>query len=212
MKTKIIASAVVAAAALMVSSPLASANSELQIISGGVTNTVAGVGGVASYNGVVGNWDINVTTGIAGANSIDVNSVDKTTSGTSNPLEILWSADGFTKLGGYDAQVGGTLSAGLTDSFSSYYDSTLLGTTHSLTAPLTFSTSPFAGTDSGSVSGSVPFVLTEEVYITGGTAAGSLTSFDYNLSAVPDGGSAVILLGGAMTAMVLIRSKVGKQK
>ena len=107
MTTKIITSVMVAAAALVISAPLAHANSELELISGATTVTVNGVSGVASYNGAVGTWDINVTTGLAlGANNIDVNSVDATTTGTAASLEILWSADGYSKLGGYTAQVG----------------------------------------------------------------------------------------------------------
>jgi len=206
------------AAAFVMSAPQAQANSMLELISGGNTVTVAGVAGLASYNGSVGAWNINVTTGTAapvlGPNSIDVNSVDSTTTGTVQTLTILWSANGITGAHNYTDTVGGTLSTGLTDVFSSYYDTTgtLDTTATALTAAITESSSPFAATSNGGPTPGGPYALTEEVVISGATAANSITSFNDNLSALPDGGATLTLLGGAMTAMAMIRSKVGKLK
>ena len=95
--------------------------------------------------------------------------------------------------------------------FSSFYGSSLLSTANALTAALSYSSSPFSGTATGIVSGSSPFALTEVVLISGATAANSQTSFDFMLSTVPDGGSTLILLGSAMTALTMIRSRSGKK-
>lgn len=213
MRAKLFAS-VVAAAALAISAPLAHANQMLTLISGSTTVTMPGVGGYANYSGAVGGWNVNVTTGLASpadggiSDSLDLNSIDSSVLGTPLPLLIDWDATGYSQPGGYAAQIGGTLSAGISLTYATFYNGA-----NALTAPLTFSASPFAGSANGFVpfATATPFDLAQTIYITGATAPGSLTSFDANLTAVPDGGSTLILLGGAITAMTLIRSKKSKK-
>jgi hypothetical protein len=213
MTTKIAASLMIATATLVVA-PLAHATAELELISGASTVTVTtGVAGVYNYNGSVGSWNVNISTGTLLGNYMDLNSVDQTTAGTSTPLEILWSTSFAGPISGtFNAGVGGTLTSGMTVAFSSYYSSTLLGTTTQLTPTLTFTSTPYSGTTSGSISGTSTYV-TEVAMLSGATAANSEASFDFDVSTnVPDGGTTLVLLGGAMAGMTFIRSKINKRK
>lgn len=218
MKAKILTTLAMAAAAVVVSAPLAHATSELELISGAASTIITGVNGYASYNGSLGVWNINVTTGLAapadgipGAPNIDLNSTDATSTG-GTPLEILWSAGGYTSTGGIVAGIGGTLGAGVSVTFTGYYGSTVLSTANAINATLSMNTpGAFSGSDFGSVpnSATTPYFLTEVVTLN--SIGGSQSSFDANL-AVPDGGATLMLLGSAMTAMTLVRSKLGKLK
>jgi hypothetical protein len=211
MTSKITASILVATAALAVT-PLAHANSELELISGATTVTVT-TGTPISYDGTIGSWNINVTTGtILGTSGLDLTSIDATTSGTSSPLEILWSSSFASSVSGnYAASVGGTMTGGLTDSFSSYYDSTLMGMSNPLTPALVFTANPFSGSDTGAITGTATY-LTEEAILSGATIPGSQTSFDFQVTPAPDGGATIALLGCAMAGLTLVRSRTGKQK
>jgi hypothetical protein len=187
----------------------AQAQSELILISGASVQTLSGgASGYASYNGSVGGWNVDVSTGLAGPSqpfdTIDLNSVSLSIGGTAAPLTILWSAAGYTA-GPYTASVGGTLSPGLTDQFTSYYggavgDPNISSDAPLLTGPLVFNTSPFSATANGFAAGGPP-VLTEEVVISGGNAPFSETSFDYNVApAVPEPAAMGSLFGGACLA------------
>lgn len=188
----------------------ASAQSELVLISGASVETLSGgVSGEASYNGSVGGWNVDVSTGLAGPSqpfdTIDLNSVSLSIGGTAAPLEILWSAAGYAP-GSYTASVGGTLSAGISDQFTSYFggsvgDQNIALDASLLTGPLTFNYNPFSSTASGIAAGG-PSVLTEVVLISGGNAPFSETSFDYNVAptVVPEPADMGSLFGGACLA------------
>jgi hypothetical protein len=213
MRKKLIAGVVVAAAALLIG-PMARANSELELISGSTTVTLA-TGSPITYNGSVGGWDINVTTGtFVGTSGLELNSVDASSMGIGTPLEILWSSSFAPASGTYVASVGGTMDVTMADSFSSYYGSTLFSTANPLTAPLIFTSNPFSGTDSGAISGSATY-LTEMAILNGALIPGSETSFDFQLAGtgtppVPDGGPTLILLGCAMGGLAVFRRKAPK--
>jgi hypothetical protein len=203
---KTLAFASVSLAGLLAQS--AHAQSELILISGSTVIPIAGSGGLASFsfNGSVGGWTLDVSTGLATplqpVDTIDLNSISLSAPGTANPLEILWSSTGYTP-GSYSASVGGTLSTGITDTFTSYYGGTVGDQNISvdaplLTGPLAFSSNPFSGTDSGVASGASP-VLTEMVVISGGNLPFSETSFDFNVApvVVPEPADMGTLFGGA---------------
>jgi hypothetical protein len=211
MKRKAIAIAVGMAA--LVAAPLAQANSELELISGSATVTMT-TGSPISYQGSVGGWNINVTTGLAGSSGLELNSVDATSTGTSVPLEILWSSSFSSPVSGtYTAGVGGTLMTGMNDSFTAYYGSSLFSTTGQLAPTLSFNATPFSGSDSGTIAGSATY-LTEEAVLGGASAPNSLTSFDFTLTgmppAVPDGASTLALLGCGVVGLAVFHRKSRK--
>src|SRR5579871_4728388 len=86
--------------------PLASATAELTLNDGhghSATVTAVSCGGtceVATFNGALGDWSINVTTGTAAPGQspmIDLNSIDShTASGIASTLTIEWSSDSFS--------------------------------------------------------------------------------------------------------------------
>lgn len=181
----------------------------LELVSG--TSTVYGTAlGPAEtiYVGAVGGWNITVTTGlIAGADSIDVNSTDLSSTGPAAPLYIYWSVPGTFPTGGsVTSEIGGT-SSGPGVSFSTYYGAT------PITSSPTYGAGAFSGTQTG-ITGAGTYTYLEEIII-GGTATGANVSFDASLAVtpnpVPDGGTTLMLLGGAMTGLVAIRSKFGKK-
>ena len=171
-------------------------------------NTVSvntpGGGGNYTYNGAVGAWNINVATGVSSGTAtlpqLDLNDVSYFSSGENNTLTITWTVDGLGPLGGnFNAEVGGTLS-GMTDQFSMLLNGSQVGGT------LTYFTSPFAGTLSGNATaGGNDNSLTLKAVLTAKDGASS--SFDYSVR-VPDGGTTVLLLGAALSAIGLLRRKL----
>lgn len=220
MKSKGLKSLVAVAAIIALGSVKVQANSVLELISGSTTETVTTTDGVAIYQGAVGGWSINVTTGLAApadgqaADSIDVDSVDFSAGGTSSSLTILWSSTGYTANGAAVAAIGGTSSTGL--SFTTFYGPSVLSTANTLTSKMTFGKGAFSGSGTGTITTGSPYALTEEVVLTGGKV-GTMLSFDAGVTVIPnptptpDGGSSMILLGGAITALAAIRSRIGKK-
>ncbi len=207
---KNLALATVSLAGLLTQS--AHAQSELILSSGSSTISVTGnANGLASYNGSVGGWSVDVSTGLAipsePSDTIDLNSVSLSVPGTADPLEILWSSTGYTP-GTYSASVGGTLSTGISDRFTSYYGGTVGNLTGAavLTASLAFSGNPFSGSASGVASGASP-VLTQEVLISGGSLPFSESSFDFKVApvAVPESSSIGLLFAGACLAVTKLK-------
>jgi len=189
---------------------------ELELISGATVVMVPTTGGVATYNGPVGTFSINVTTGITypvqgtlSAPYMDLSSVD--VSGGTGALEILFSATGFGPTSGtLLSEIGGTVNNSGGSIAYSTYDST----TNALFAQTTLLTSegPYgAGAFSGSALSSVvslasPYSLTEVINIS--HSAGGVSSFDANLSKVPDGGWTVALLGITLGGLEMLRRKM----
>jgi len=216
MTTRFTTGVIIAAAALILT-PRAHAQAELELISGGVTTTVSAASAPVAYMGSIGGWNVSVDTGTStGPLAMNLTTVELTSSGTANSIEILFSDTFSSVAGSYTAQAGGTVTSGVTTTFSSYYGSSLLTTANPLTAPLVFSSTPYSGADTGVAPGGT--VLTEEALVTGGSLAGSEATFGFALNGVatptgtmPDGGTTLALLGCAMAGMTLIRSKVRKQ-
>ncbi len=195
------------ACALVFTAPRANAVGSLTLFDGFTTISVldnsgldgSPVPGVIVYNGVIGIWDINVSTGltkpIIGSPSdpqMDLNSVDHSTG--PGFLKITFVDDGFIATAGtVTAAIGGTQANGTTQ-FSVYQN------LNQLTDSGTLTTTPFTSTVSGPLTAAAPYSLTEEVIINH-TAAGT-TSWDASLSVtlVPEGETVFAILGLATVA------------
>jgi hypothetical protein len=79
---------------------IAMANIELRLTSGAATTgIIVGAGGAASFNGVVGQWNINLTNGLSsgpGISSMDLSSIDATATPNATSLVIELTDNGFT--------------------------------------------------------------------------------------------------------------------
>lgn len=167
-----------------------------------------GSNGAIVFTGPVGNFTLNVTTGVSfpqmGSPSqpfMDLNSINQS-GGTGGTLVISLSQQGFTTIPNeaFNASIGGTKGAGGSVTYETFWDptNTLFAQTNSLTNSGTITNSPFANARTGLGGGTGPFSLTQVITIT--HAAGArLTSFDAELS-VPEPAS-VLLLGLALLGL-----------
>lgn len=210
----------------LIAVPRASASAEL-ILSDGtntVTVTSANCGvGCYSFNGAVGSWNINVTTGTTSPGQspvMDLNSIDHFGGGTTgNTLTIEFSANGYTPpVAGFLMNIGGTVSAGGTVTAALYGGTTnTLGTlAPQIGTTLSFSNPPiaFSGTGGGYLSGlsANPYALTEVATISFAGGRSGQASFDYSVDTVPEP-AGVLLLGTAILFSVsAIRRKLGHNK
>jgi hypothetical protein len=174
---------------------------------GDTTGPIAAVGGDASFVGSLGGWTFNVAAGTStgpGTQPIIDLSDNSTWGGGSvgNVITITWTVSNLGPLtGAYLESIGGTLN-GTSDSFSVLLNGVLLpGST------LAWSSTPFSGTATGPLSGSLPSSITLQAVLTAPKGTGAQTSFDDNLT-VPDGGATVMLLGAALSAVGLLRRKL----
>jgi hypothetical protein len=163
--------------------------------------------GVFSFNGSVGNYAVNVSTGegspLLPTGSLDLNSVD-TSGASSGPLKIWWSENGITTtFGGWLMQWGGTLSSGGGGNVSdTAYESNTNGffaTTNTIGSIGPQGPGVIGGTVSGAVPGvTAPYSLSELITLNG---VGSTNySGDASLTPVPEPAS-VVLFGGVVLAI-----------
>jgi hypothetical protein len=215
MKTKTLMTLAVAGA-LVAGATAVKANPELELISGSVTKIVVQSSPVGSvtFSGAVGQWSLNVTTGVndfggPGNPVIDVNSIDE---GSGRPLQSLtieYTAGGYTHDGTVVGTIGGTTTTAVAD--YQYLGSSAFSTAQLLTAIGPLGPGAFAGTAYGNTGvTTAPYWLTEKIVISGGNG-GALTSFDAN-SSVPDGGMTMVLLGSAFAGLGAIRSRFGAKR
>lgn len=167
--------------------------------------------GAVTYSGAVGNFMLNVSTGVStpilGSQTwphLDLSSVDisGTTGGT---LTILFSDNSFgASAGGVMASIGGT-SYG-TVSYSTYYDAsnTLLATSSLMTSQGLLG-GVFSGTSYSELALNYPYSLTQQLVIA--HSGYGATSFNAELK-VPDGGSTVALLGAVLVGLEGFRRKL----
>ncbi len=167
----------------------------ITVLDGGL-NDSSSQAGVVTYNGLIGVWDINVSTGLtkptlgsATFPQLDLNSVNHSTG--AGTLMITFTETGFnTGNMGFMAEIGGTQSGGIV----SINSKTLQGT--NLVASIgTLTATPFMGTSLGTFAASTNYSLSDIITIVH-TAAGT-TSFDKSLNpiSVPDGGLTAMMLG-----------------
>lgn len=171
----------------------------------GHSTSVTASGGVASFNGALGDWTINVTTGLVDGTAtspyIDLNTIDRYagTGGAGHVLTISWTVDGLGPLADtLNSEVGGTISGGISDTFTVWVNGVKLITQGSAASVFALANSALA---SGGANSTV--MIQETLTATG---AGT-TSFDHQLT-VPDGGTTMILLGSALSGLALIRRKL----
>jgi protein with PEP-CTERM/exosortase system signal len=182
-----------------------------------VTVTDNGVGdlnpivGAVTWSGSLGNWLINVTTGVtkpalgSAANpEMDLSSVNASSLG-GGTLTITFSESGFIPSGVANAAIGGTLSHGGTLSASAWVNASQVIVQNFANGGS--ADAPFAGSANGAFAVGAGYTLSEQVVLNHRSAG--ITSLDYHLS-VPDGGLTAGLLGFALVAVEGLRRKLAR--
>jgi len=149
-----------------------------------------------TFNGSVGDWNINVDTGTDGLasspNVMDLSfNAHHAASSTASTLTIELSDTGFTGTG-VATEIGGTQNSGGTTTFRVWDGTNKFDTTNPVIALETFTGSPFSMAGGGATPGA-SHSLTEILTITFGTAAGQATG-DAALAPVPEP-SSIVLFG-----------------
>ena len=162
-------------------------------------------GGVL-YNGLLGVFNVNVTTGITkpligGMDypMMDLNSINVSSSGAGT-LTIKWTETGFTlpdTLSGFNSMIGGTTSGEVT--VSTFLNDTLL----SDLGP--FSDGAFSDEHQVAIDPAEPFSLAIVATITHDAA--NITSFDAGISPVPEP-TTMLLLGSGLIGL----ARFGRKK
>lgn len=164
--------------------------------------------GVVSFNGSIGSWTVNVTTGITmpaiGSSLVpvmDLNSINLTGLGPGT-LTITFSEDGFSLTNGtLQAAVGGT--TGGTASFATL----LNGTSLSSLALGPFSPIAFSGTAYYNNLTLLPTDILAQQAVIIHTGAGQVTSFDKHLDTVPEPATLILLGTGFASLAFFARRK-----
>jgi len=228
MKTQSTAIAVLAVLGLFVllAAPPAHATAELtlndglghtvDVLDGGALDSCAAANCV-TFNGSVGSWNINVTTGddldAAAPNLMDLDTVNHhATSSTASVLTIKFSDDAFTMpFPQFEGDIGGTITRGGTVTaalFGGNTDTKFSGLQIGPTLTFSYPPTAFGGTFVGANTGypTSPYSLTEVVTITFGKGVGN-ASFDYSITPIPEPASLALLGGGLLLAGIVVRRK-----
>jgi hypothetical protein len=215
----------VASAILLGGYSIANAVPTLTISDGTTTVTILDNGagdqsataGWVLWSGNFGVWDVIVDTGITkpigGFSAINPGldlgfQVSSTAAGS---LTMTWSDTDFGPWsGGFAADIGGTLAAGASISYSTYYSK---ANTVPAGTPLTSTLSSFSGAAANVGNLGFPYSLSEVVILTQRQAGVSSGNAELHGVPVPDAGSTLILLGTTMSMLgVYDRSRRKRQK
>jgi hypothetical protein len=205
--------AVIALAILaLICTPRAQATVEITLTNGAASVTVldggAGDGCAAvncvTFNGALGNYMINVSTGISsngGQPFLDLNSVNMTATANAGLLSISTTQTGYTlNTPQFNFSVGGTSTLGGNVSFAAYggTNNTAFSTANQIGSTLNFgTTSPFSGATVGAGNTVNPYALTIVASLNGVNGPLTAASFNASIDAVPEPVS-VSLLGGVL--------------
>ncbi len=192
----------------MVLSASAFATIELRLTSGATTGIIVGApcgsDTCVNFSGTVGAWTVNLTGGDSagpGDPTMDLSTVNATTSGAAAPLIIELTDNGFTypSSGFIMTGTGHIVSGGGSATFSAYVDSTntLFGQPGAgLIGTLGPYTGLYGATLTGGPAGVPQYSLTEVLTLTQ-SGGGVKWSTDSTITGVPEPG-AVLLLGSAL--------------
>jgi hypothetical protein len=185
------------------------ASSTWTFVGDGAPTDQSGAAGVVTFNGSIGNWTVNVTTGIskpilgsAALPDMDLNSVDVSSSGGGHLMIALLDTDFIgPTAGSFTFDVGGTTGGSVFYQAYQNFDFTGTGFTGALFAALgPFSSGAFSGATTALFNAATnPFSLALLADITHTGAA--VTSFNGELTAVPLP-AAALLLGSGLLGLI----------
>lgn len=191
---------------------LTSGSSTVTVTDGGVNDSSAAVGSVV-FVGTIGDWVLNVSTGISpagpGVPNLHLNSVDITArSASSSPTTIaIKLSDTITSAWtgpGANVNVGGTLNTGATATFETLIN----GTSFSLLGPYT--AGAFSGTDSFDYISGSPVNDTIDLIASITHTVNGTSSFDHEIVPTPEPGTFVLLGAGLLGLGVYGRRRIQK--